>query len=265
MQKSITFKNAKISFSDYGKGSAIVLIHGFLENSTMWDKIVPELSKRNRIITIDLLGHGKTDCLGYVNSMELLAETIEAVLKSLRIRKCILIGHSLGGYVGLAFAEKHPQKIKGLCLMNSTSSADDDKRKMLRLRANKMIQNHFTNMIRMSFTNLFGSISKIKYKREIDFALNEALKTSVQGYISAQEGMRVRPDRSNVLANDNFKKLFIIGEKDPVLDYKSLIEEAKITASEAVIFPNGHMSHIENTRALISCFHSFIKKCSSKK
>ena len=73
MQKSITFKNAKISFSDSGKGSAVVLIHGFLENSTMWDKIVPELSKRNRIITIDLLGHGKTDCLGYVNSMELLA------------------------------------------------------------------------------------------------------------------------------------------------------------------------------------------------
>ena len=65
MQKSITFKNAKISFSDSGKGSAVVLIHGFLENSTMWDKIGPELSKRSRIITIDLLGHGKTDCLRF--------------------------------------------------------------------------------------------------------------------------------------------------------------------------------------------------------
>ena len=99
MQKSITFKNSNISFSDEGKGNAIVLIHGFLENATMWKDIVPELSKRNRVVTFDLLGHGKSDCLGYVHSMELFAETIEVILKYLQIRKCVLVGHSLGGYV----------------------------------------------------------------------------------------------------------------------------------------------------------------------
>jgi pimeloyl-ACP methyl ester carboxylesterase len=264
MQKSITFKNAKISFSDVGKGATVVLIHGFLENSTMWDKIVPEISKRNRIITIDLLGHGKTDCLGYVHTMELLAETIEAVLKSLRIRKCILVGHSLGGYVALAFAEKHPKKLKGLCLMNSTSYEDDDDRKVLRLRANKMIQTNFTNMVRMSFSNLFGPESKKKYKKELELSLNEALKTPIQGYIAAQEGMRIRTDRNHVLIQNNFKKLIIIGKKDPVLDYNSLLEEAKKTASETVIFPNGHMSHIENRAELVLTLRAFIKKCSLK-
>lgn len=258
MQKSITFKNANISFSDVGKGTAVVLIHGFLENKTMWSEIVPLLSKRNRIITIDLLGHGKSDCLGYVHSMGLFAETIEAVLKHLRIRKCILIGHSLGGYVALAFAEKHPKKIKGLCLMNSTSENDSEERKTLRARANKMIQTNFTNMVRMSFSNLFGPDSKIKHKLALELALSEALKTPIQGYIAAQEGMRIRPNRNDVLTKNNFKKLIIVGKKDPVLDFNASILEGKKTNSEIVVFPNGHMSHIENTQDLVLTLLHFL-------
>lgn len=259
MQKSINFKNTNISFTDVGQGSAVVLIHGFLENSTMWKEITPELIKKNRIITIDLLGHGKTDCIGYVHSMDLFAETVEAVLKHLRIRKCTLIGHSLGGYVALAFAEKNPEKVKGLCLMNSTSNADDDERKALRARANKMIQTNFESMVRMSFVNLFGPSSKTKYKTAIDEALYEALQTPVQGYIAAQEGMRIRPNRNNALAKNNFKKLIIIGEKDPVINYEVALEEAEKTSSNVAVFPNGHMSHIENTDELIESIKEFIK------
>ena len=256
----LEYKNANIFYTDEGKGTAIVLIHGFLENTTMWHKITPELSKRNRIITIDLLGHGKSDCLGYMHSMEVFAETINAVLKHLRIRKCILIGHSLGGYVALAFAEKNPQKVKGLCLMNSTSNEDDDERKTLRLRANKMIQNNFTNMVRMSFANLFGEKSKTLHKDEMETSLKEALQTPIQGYIAAQEGMRIRPNRNNILTENSFKKLIIIGEKDPVLNFEMSLAEAKKTTSEFVVFPNGHMSHIENKEELIETLKGFIKK-----
>ena len=90
MQESISFKNAKIAFSDVGKGTVVVLIHGFLENSSMWNHLIPELSKRNRVITVDLLGHGNSDCLGYVHSMELFASAIEAVLKYLKISESIM-------------------------------------------------------------------------------------------------------------------------------------------------------------------------------
>jgi pimeloyl-ACP methyl ester carboxylesterase len=261
MQKSITFKNANISFSDEGKGTAVVLIHGFLENSSMWKDIIPEFSKRNRIITVDLLGHGKSDCLGYVHSMELFAETIEAVLNHLRIRKCILVGHSLGGYVALAFTENHPQKIKGLCLMNSTSNEDDEELKTRRLRANKMVQNNFTNMVRMSFTNLFGEKSRIAFKDEMKLALNKALQTPIQGYIAGQEGMRIRSNTNCVLADNDFKKLIIIGEKDPVLEYETSLNEAKKTNSEVIVFPDGHMSHIENKKELIFALKKFLKTC----
>ena len=261
MQKSIPFKKANISFSDVGKGTAVVVLHGFLENSTMWKSTMLELSKRNRVIAIDLLGHGKSDCLGHVHTMGLFAETVAAILKHLRIRKCVLVGHSLGGYVALAYAEKHPQKVKGLCLMNSTSNEDDAERKALRIRANKMIQSNFANMVRMSFTNLFGEKSRLIFKSEITLALEEALQTPIQGYIAGQEGMRIRPNRNAVLIENNFKKLIIIGEKDPVLAIETSLEEAKKTLSKAIVFPDGHMSHIENTPELTLALTAFVKRC----
>jgi pimeloyl-ACP methyl ester carboxylesterase len=261
MQKSITFKNANIFFYDKGKGTTVVLLHGFLENATMWSRIIPELSKKNRVIAIDLLGHGKTACLGYVHSMELFADSISAVLNHLRIRKFILIGHSLGGYIALAFAEKQPEKIKGLCLMNSTSQEDSEERKALRIRANKMIPRNFTNLVRMSFTNLFSKDSRANFKEEMILAVNQALQTPIQGYVAAQEGMRIRQNRNHILKESHFRKLMIISKKDPVLDFKIALQEAEKTKTEFIVFPDGHMSHIENPIALIAALKKFVKAC----
>ncbi|WP_299058952.1 alpha/beta hydrolase [uncultured Polaribacter sp.] len=261
MQKSISFKNANIAFSDQGKGTAVVLIHGFLENSTMWNFFVPELAKKNRVITIDLLGHGKTDCLGYVHSMALFAEVLDAVLKYLKIRKYILVGHSLGGYISLTNAKMNPTKIKGLCLLNSTSEQDSEERKKIRNRANKMAQNNFENMVNMSISNLFNPENSATFKKEIDVVKKQALQTSVQGYIAANEGMKLRANTNHVLKDNNFKKLIIIGKKDPVLDVKKSLEEAKKTNSEIVVLPDGHMSHIENKVELIAILKNFLKQC----
>lgn len=255
----LDYKNAAIFYTDSGKGPAVVLIHGFLENTTMWNVIIPELSKRNRVIAIDLLGHGKSDCIGYTHSMELFAETLEAVLKKVRIRKCILVGHSLGGYVALAFAEKHPKRVKGLCLMNSTSNEDTADRKLIRTRANKMVHKNFSNLVRMSFTNLFSEESRIVFKDQMKNALSEAMQTPIQGYIAGQEGMKLRPNRNHVLAENSFKKLIIMGKKDAVLDYKTSLEEVEKTNSKHVVLPQGHMSHIENLEKLILILKDFLK------
>ena len=259
----LNYKKAAVFYTDTAtsNGTTIVLLHGFLENASMWNEISSELSKRNRIVTIDLLGHGRSDCLGYLHSMELFSETVEAVLKQLRIRKCIVIGHSLGGYVALAFAERNPQKIKGLCLLNATSNEDDQERKQLRTRANMMIQNNFTTMVRMSFTNLFSEVSRVNHADEIKNGLDEALKTSIQGYIAGQEGMKLRPNRNHVLAKNDFKKMIITGRKDPVLEIQKSIEEAEKTNSKLIIFPDGHMSHIENFAKLIVVLRNFIRDC----
>lgn len=255
----LEYKKTNIFYTDTGKGSVVVLIHGFLENATMWSSIIPEISKKNRVITIDLLGHGKSDCLGYVHSMNLFSETVEAVLKHLKIRKCTIIGHSLGGYVALAFVERNPQKIKGICLLNSTSNEDDEARKNLRTRAIEMAHRNYEPLVKMSIANLFQPENVTRFKTEIEIIKKEALKTSLQGYIAAQEGMKIRPNRNIVLLGNNFKKLFVIGEKDPVLNYNSLVDEAKKTTSEFVILNGGHMSYIENSLEIINALKKFLK------
>ncbi len=259
VKKSIIFKNTTVAFSDEGKGNAVVLLHGFLENSTMWEYMIPEISKKNRVVTIDLLGHGASDCLGYVHTMELFAETIEAVLKHLKIRKCVLIGHSLGGYVALAFAEKHPEKIKGLCLINSTSNEDTNERKELRNRANIMAQSNFDGLVSMSIANLFVKENALKFKEEIAIVKKEALQTSLQGYIAANEGMKLRVNRNAVLLENSFKKLIIAGEKDPVLDVNMSLMEAAIAGAYFKVLSGGHMSHIESKEMLLAEIISFLK------
>jgi pimeloyl-ACP methyl ester carboxylesterase len=145
--------------------------------------------------------------------------------------------------------------------MNSTSNEDDETRKTLRLRANKMVQSNYTSMVKMSFGNLFGEASKTLFKNEIKLALEEALQTPIQGYIAAQEGMRIRTNKNHVLTENDFKKLIIIGEKDPVLEAQTSLKEAETTRSEGVVFPNGHMSHIENKSLLIATLKEFVKNC----
>ena len=259
MSDFIHYKNTKIAFSSSGKGTTIVLLHGFLENKTMWSEMVPELSKRNRVICIDLLGHGQTECMGYVHSMELMATAVEAVLRHLRIRRVLFVGHSLGGYVALAFAEKHPEKVKGVCLMNSTPGADDKDRVQMRSAAITVAQKQFATVVRISMTNLFKEENLKKFKNELEAIKKQALLTPLQGYIAAQEGMKIRPDRSKVLKNAAFKTLLIIGKHDPVLAYKTQLEVAAKTETKAVVFPDGHMSHIENKDALILVLKEFVK------
>jgi pimeloyl-ACP methyl ester carboxylesterase len=246
MSTFITFKNTKIHFSEYGKGNAVILLHGFLENSTMWADIAPQLSKKNRVVAIDLLGHGHTESLGYVHSMELMADAVQAVIKHLKIRRATFIGHSMGGYVALAYAEKYPDTIKGLCLMNSTSKADTLERKKNRDRAIKAVKQNHKTFIRMSIANLFRPKNRTLFAHKIKEVKREALKTPLQSIVAALEGMKIRQDREDVLHFGPFKKMMIISKKDPVLNYKDLIEQTKNTNIITIQLPDGHMSHIEN-------------------
>lgn len=257
--KDILYKNTKISYSDTGKGTAIVLLHGFLENKTMWQDFIPELSLKNRIITIDLLGHGETECLGYVHSMEDNADVVHEVLSNLRIRKAVFVGHSMGGYVALAFAELFPESIKGLVLLNSTSRADSDERKSNRDRAIVAVKQNYASFIRMSIANLFSEDNREKLIDEIEKVKTEALKTPLQGIVASLEGMKIRKDREVLLHLTPYPKLLILGEKDPVLNLVETKEQIENTTVQLVTFPDGHMSTIENKKELLKVLSLFFK------
>ncbi|GAA4294765.1 alpha/beta hydrolase [Aestuariibaculum suncheonense] len=225
----------------------------------MWKPFLPEFSKQHRIICIDLLGHGDTGCLGYVHIMELMAETVEAVLKDLNITKATLIGHSMGGYVALAFAEKYPEMVNGICLMNSTALADNPERKLGRDRAIEAVKQNHKTFIRIAINNLFRPKNREIFSEKIKEIVENALKTPLQGIIAALEGMKIRPDRDHILDDHEFDKLMIVSKKDPVLDYKNVINQTKGRHVKLVELPDGHMSHIENMKEFSTTIMHFIE------
>jgi pimeloyl-ACP methyl ester carboxylesterase len=255
----IIYKNTTISFTDSGKGTAVVLLHGFLENKEMWQHFVPKLSTKNRIITIDLLGHGNTDCMGYVHTMENNAAVVSAVLQHLKIRKSVVIGHSMGGYVALAFAEIYPDNVKALILLNSTSRADTEDKKQNRDRAIRAVKQDYTTFVRLSIANLFSPDNREKYAIEIENTKKEALKTPLQGIVASLEGMKIRNDREVLLHFAPYKKALVLGKKDPILDFDQTANQIENTDVKLIIFPDGHMSHIENKTELLTELQNYLK------
>lgn len=255
----ILYKNTKISYSDNGKGNAIVLLHGFLENKKMWTEYVELFSKKYRVITIDLLGHGESDSLGYVHEMEENASAVNEVLKFLKIEKATILGHSMGGYVGLAFAELYPQKIQKLVLQNSTSKEDSAEKKTNRTRAIKAVKQNYISFVSLAIANLFSENNRIRLAEEIEKVKTEALKTPLQGIVASLEGMKIRKDREWLLQENRFPVLLILGKKDPVLNYEESLAQIEDTTAELVSFEDGHMSHIENKEELKTILIDFFE------
>ena len=256
--KTLLYKNTTISYSDSGKGNAIVLLHGFLENKKMWKEYVDFFSEKYRVITIDLLGHGESEPLGYVHEMEDNANVVNEVLKNLKIEKAIIVGHSMGGYVALAFAELYPDKIQKLVLLNSTSKEDSEERKLNRTRAIKAVKQNYASFVSLAIANLFSENNRTRLAEEIEKVKTEALKTPLQGIIASQEGMKIRKDREWILKENRFPVLLILGKKDPVLNYEENLSQIEDTTAELVSFEDGHMSQIENKEELkIALAHFF--------
>lgn len=256
----VSYKNTQIHFTEFGTGTAVVLLHGFLENISMWNSTVELLSKRYRVISIDLLGHGLSDNLGYVHTMEQMAETVNEVLTHLKIRKTFLIGHSMGGYVALAFAEFYPDNVKGLCLLNSTSRGDSEEKQIGRNRAIRIVKENHTSFIRNSIPMLFRSKNRKLFREQINEVKQEALKTSKQGIIAALEGMKIRNDREVLLHFGPYPKLMLIGERDPVVKLEDLLDQVAGTNTVVVRLSEGHMSHIENKEEMLASISDFLKK-----
>lgn len=257
--KNILYKNTKISFTDQGEGTAIVLLHGFLENKKMWSDYVTLLSEKNRVITIDLLGHGESDSLGYVHSMEDNAAAVQEVLNNLKISKASIVGHSMGGYVALAFAELFPDNISKLVLLNSTSKEDSAEKKLNRTRAIKAVKQNYVAFVSLAIANLFSEKNRTKLVDEIEKVKTQALKTPLQGIVASLEGMKIRKDRETLLHQNLFPVLLILGKKDPVLNYEENIAQIEDTTAELVSFEDGHMSQIENKEELKVILLDFFK------
>lgn len=243
--KILTYKKSNIHFTDDGQGDTVVLLHGFLESISIWNNLKP-LLLNYRVICIDLPGHGHSDDLGQIHSMEEMALTVHFVLDYLKVNNVIILGHSMGGYVTLAYAEMYPKKVKGLALINSTPLADSAEKQRIRDRAIEAIQQNYKTFARISISGLFADKNKKRLERDINLLVTEALKMSTKSVIAAIKGMKTRKDRTSIFLEGSFKKLLLLGKDDPFLDQKQLSKITKNHPKTTEIIPGGHMSFLEN-------------------
>ncbi len=261
--KHVIFKKGNIAYYDKGKGRTVVLLHGFLGSKEIWQKTIDNLSKSYRVVAIDLPGHGESDNFGYVHSMELMANAVKAVLDKLRLKKYVFIGHSMGGYAALAFAELFPDCLKGLCLFHSTAYADSDEKKKDRGRAIKLVKSDKRVYTKTTIKNLFAT-KNLKYlKEEIQFATQIAQGVGKQGAVAALEGMKDRPARDIILGMVDYPVMMIIGELDNLLPYQTLLEQSEGIRNKTVLLleHDGHMGFLESPALCNKSLRKFLRKC----
>lgn len=255
---------AKIRYADIGKGRVIVLLHGFLESLEVWygNGFAQELAKHYRIISIDLPGHGKSECVGYVHRMERMAKVVKRVMDELGLRRYTLFGHSMGGYVALAFAEKYAENVTGLCLFHSTAYADSETKRIDRERAIRLVKKAPLKYTNALVINLFA-LANVRYmQEEIRWLRKIASKTKVQGVVACLEGMKIRKDRTEVLRYAVFPVMIIAGTRDNILPYETLVQLSQVNSSVKLVTleKTGHLGFLESKEISLRKLRAFAGK-----
>ncbi len=245
------YDNTSIYYEIYGKGQAIVLLHGFLESSSIWKNFIKPLSEKFTVILIDLPGHGKSDSIAETHSMELMAEVVNELLHFLKIDKAIFVGHSMGGYVALAFTELFEEKVLKLILLNSTTEADNDERIENRNRALQLLKKQKKTFIGMAISNLFSEKTRLQFLKEIEILKEEAYQFTTKGISANIKGMRDRKDRTEILKKFPRTKWIVCGHEDTIVPISISKNIARETNSEIKILPSSHMSWLENQEEIV--------------
>lgn len=236
-----------LNFERKGNGKeTLVLLHGFMENLSIWSDMEPHLSDNFSLLKIDLPGHGQSEIIAEVQTMELMAEEIKKVLDHENITKIHLLGHSMGGYVSLAFAEKYPEYLKSLTLFFSTYFPDDDEKKEQRIKSYRIIKDAFAHYARAGVPNLFNPNEKDILEGKIETALEVALSTNNLGALASVKGMVERTDKKHIMENLEAKILVLAGKHDNAVKTETMIKHLPDrTNIKSYILDCGHNGHWE--------------------
>ncbi len=243
--QSIQFEQRTISYYlQQGEGIPLVFVHGFCEDSTVWNDFIQRFPSQT-ILRIDLPGFGQSELIEDY-SIARYAEVVNNVLDLVGMKSCILIGHSMGGYVSLEFAKKHPEKLKGLCLFHSHPYADSEDKKAGRKKSIDFInKNSSIYYVKQLIPKLFTKSYQGSNHLELAKLVFSASQYSTEGIIAGLECMIGRSDNTEVLSSLNIPFLFIIGKEDTVVpDYTK--ETARPNIASIHLLPDvAHMGMLE--------------------
>lgn len=253
---------SNIRYSDCGEGEVLILLHGYLEAIETFDSFVRDLSVSSRVICVDLPGHGKStiknSCIGITE----MAAAVFALIEDLKLNKIHLMGHSMGGYVALAFAERYPERLASFSLLHSSANPDTDEKLRNRVKEIEFIKRGKKALIcSTAVPNTFSKKNQESFSDDIDTLVKIASDTKEQGIIAALKAMMNRLDMNDMLKGLSVPKYSFIGMEDNFIPFGKAIEWAHDNDMEPLIFKHsGHMSFIEEKRKCVEAVLEVFKK-----
>jgi pimeloyl-ACP methyl ester carboxylesterase len=244
------------------KAKQVVLLHGFLEEGSMWDALAKSLSKTHKVIVPDLIGFGKSEIPTPKSeiSMEGYAEDVYEMLRKEKVKKCIMLGHSMGGYVTLHFAEKYPDMLSAFGLINSHCFEDTPEKKTNRKKGIEFIRKHGTKpFVTELYHSMFHESFLKTNKSLVNLLMAKALKYSPEALMLANAAMMKRKGKEDVLKNAKVPVLFINGKEDQTAPLELTLKQASFPSIAHVHFFAGckHMSVFERKRETIKMIAGF--------
>lgn len=274
MHKQCTWSHGSIHYQILGKGTAVVLLHGFGEDSSIWKEQVNYLQENYMVIIPDLPGTGASEW-NVVNSewsmvndvndslitIDKLAESIYAILVTEKIDQCCMLGHSMGGYITLAFAEKYPDRLKKFGLIHSTAFADSEEKKNNRWRGIELMQEYGGHaFLKTTIPNLFGEKYKHEHLETIDQLIKKASLFSTPILQAYYYAMMHRPDRTSVLQGNPLPVLFVLGTEDVAAPLNDVLQQTHLPLNSYIHILDGvgHMGMLESTERMNHYIDAFI-------
>ncbi|WP_210466648.1 alpha/beta fold hydrolase [Rufibacter roseolus] len=241
--------NTPLTYTEAGTGPALVFLHGFCESKDVWTDFTKPLVHQFRVIALDLPGHGESPGTQDF-SMENQARQVQETLQALQVEKCLLIGHSMGGYVSLAIAELFPELLYGLCLFHSSALPDSEEKKENRNKTADFVQKHGLDKFMDSFVApLFAESNRVSCQPSIEKMQAIGKATPLETVLGCLQAMRDRPDRTEVLKTTAAPVFFMAGKEDPAVPLEATLQQCHLPENSMTYFLGhvGHMGMFENT------------------
>jgi 3-oxoadipate enol-lactonase len=255
-------RGIELAYEVSGKGSPVVLLHGFPFNRTLWREQVEALSERYRVITVDLRGHGETAATRTPATMEEMARDVAALLDDLRIARIALGGLSMGGYVALAFYRLFPERVRALILADTRPQADTEAARLTREEtAVRALGDGMHTIADAMLPKLFAPATQDERPEVVARVREMILNTDPQGAASALRGMAVRGDQTEFLREINCPTLIVVGDLDlitPPADAEIMNREIRGSRLE-VVAGAGHVSNIERPAEFNRALENFLR------
>ena len=259
-QKSFKYQSNPVYYTDSGNGKPVILLHGFGEDGRIWDFQLKYLENKCRLIIPDIPGSGRSPGLSK-GSMEIYAEVVNALLEHEKLDKVTLIGHSMGGYITLAFVEKYPEKVGAFGLFHSSALPDDEEKRNTRKKGIEFIREHGpAKFLEQATAGLFSPYTKQNRPALVQETIDRFNNFEGESLIQYYEAMMARPDRREILSQSKVPVLFILGKHDSAVPFDKGLEQSHLPEFSYihVCMFSGHLGMLEEEDFCNKALEAFI-------